>query len=500
MKGTIIGSDILQTGNDVKIIEINTNTTVLNDGADLLDYNPLFQMLVDNGINELHFIYTKDSSYNPVSDDLYMFEEKLKEKCLENNITYFPYIVPRSSVTVPYIEDSTNKFILRQAYDVTALVDETYCADKFGFCNLMSDSDYIPKTYFNDPELGINTIDTVNLSNPNQPNYVIKSKLPDYDNAVFPEVYELSTQEELDSIKDNLGGNNLLQEFVYDEQNIINNRWTVIRSIDIIFGPQLDVINMGGYRTSTLVPMDFTENEFVEGTKKYNRKTRHKYINKKLYNQSEGIHYHTDSETMILNCDNTLTDINSIQVGDCIKTINFLDYNGNHGGNFDETIMINNGWNGSLEKTIETLTEVTSSLQSIGSSSVDMLFVKITLENGISWDDTPETTYYIEESGSLATRFELVNNLHVGDKLVVNNRNTNTLEIVEITNLEMVWKEQTIYGLDFEPSDLFLVDIGNNLFTIMHNSCDACGWQPCGSNWCAWFCPYCNDQQVPNKL
>ena len=500
MKGTIIGSDILQYGSDLKIIEINTNTTILNEAAELLDYDALFQTLTTNEINELHFIYTKDSSYSPVNDEFYGFEEKLKEKCVENGISYFPYIVPRSSVTVPYIEDTPNKFILRQAYDVTALVDESYCANKFGFLDLMSGSSYIPKTFFNDLELGMDTIDTIDLSNPNQPNYVIKAKLPDYDAAVFPELYELSTQSDLDSIKDNLSDSYLLQEFIYDEQNIINNRYSVIRSIDIIYGSDLDVINMGGYRTSTLVPMDFTENEFVDGTNKYNRKTRHKYINKKLYNQSEGVHYHTDSDSMILACDGTLTDINSIQLGDCIKSINFLDYNGNNGGNFEETIMETLGWSGSLEQSIQSLTNTTSSLNQISSASLDTLFVKITLENGTSWDDTAETVYYIEESGSLATRFDVVNNLYVGDKLIVNNRDTNTLEAIEITELEMIWKEQTIYGLDFEPSDLFLVDIGNNLFTIMHNSCDSCGWSPCGGWGCAWWCSACNDQQVPNKL
>ena len=53
-------------------------------------------------------------------------KEILKEKCAENNIGFTEYPVPVNSVTVPYIEDAPNKFILRQSYDTTALVDETY--------------------------------------------------------------------------------------------------------------------------------------------------------------------------------------------------------------------------------------------------------------------------------------------------------------------------------------------------------------------------------------
>jgi glutathione synthase/RimK-type ligase-like ATP-grasp enzyme len=56
MKATIIGSDLLQTGDSVKFLEINTNTTIYNEGADLLDYTSLFTMLVSNNITEFYLI------------------------------------------------------------------------------------------------------------------------------------------------------------------------------------------------------------------------------------------------------------------------------------------------------------------------------------------------------------------------------------------------------------------------------------------------------------
>ena len=45
MKGTIIGTDLLQKDDSVQVIEINTNTTIFNSGAELLDYDPLFSHL-----------------------------------------------------------------------------------------------------------------------------------------------------------------------------------------------------------------------------------------------------------------------------------------------------------------------------------------------------------------------------------------------------------------------------------------------------------------------
>ena len=164
MKGTIIGTDLLQKGNDVQIIEINTNTTIFNDGANLLDYDSLFNVLISNNITELHFIYTAGSSFFPTNANSFIFEDKLKEKCLEHNIAYYPYVVPANSITIPYVEDASNRFILRQAFDTTALVDETYCADKFEFLNLMSGSNHIPNTFFVNTDLGFDTLITFGLA------------------------------------------------------------------------------------------------------------------------------------------------------------------------------------------------------------------------------------------------------------------------------------------------------------------------------------------------
>ena len=136
MKATIIGSDFLQKNNSVKFLEINTNTTIYNQGADLLDYTALFDMLNSNSITEFHYIWTEGDAFKPLVEP-HKFKHILQTKCEENNISYTDYIVPAGSVTVPFIVDSENKFILRQAFDTTALVDETYCADKFEFFDLM---------------------------------------------------------------------------------------------------------------------------------------------------------------------------------------------------------------------------------------------------------------------------------------------------------------------------------------------------------------------------
>lgn len=489
MKGTIIGTDLLHQGEITKILEINTNITIFNEGADLLDYDAFFDVLNQNNITELHFIWTEQSSYIPLNIGGFRFEQKLIEKCQQNNINYSGYTVPSNSVTVPYIEDAPHKFILRQSYDTTALIDETYCADKFEFFNLMSGSTFIPETYFNGGEgLNMNTLENVDLTNQGEPNIIEKNRYPTYDAKEYPRLYVMESDSDLTTAKSGLNGDNLLQKFLYDESNIINGYWSVIRSIDIIYGSELDVVNMGGYTQSTVIPLNFSENELVSGTQKLNQKSRYKYINKQLGNFSS-VEYHTDDDSFILKYDGTLANVDQIQLGDFIKSIDFTDLNGYSPS--DGESLVTFGWDGTLAKTIETMTDVQSTLENKVSAQVGTLFIRITLSNGLSWTDSPSCTYYIEESGSTKTRWEKVNNFYVGDKLVVKNNTTGELTTIEITSLTLEYAEKTIYGLDFEPSDLFLVDIGNGLFSIMHNACWCC-YNYCGHWCCSSWCSSCN--------
>ena len=392
------------------------------------------------------------------------------------------------SITVPYIEDSSTKFILRQSFDTTALVDETYCADKFEFFNLMSGSNYVPNTYQSGSNLGIDTFTYLDGSNPAQPNVLIKARYPNYDKVLYPELHILNTQEELDNIKENLPTDYLLQEFIYSDDNLVEDRYSILRSVDILYGPNLDVINMGGYRQSTIIPLSKFENEFISGSTKLDQKTRYKYITKTIDNVQH--EYHTDEDSMIVDYTGSLQRADNIQLGTYIRSIDFVDFNGNHGANFEEGKLDVLGWESTLQQSRDTLTQLTSSLNHISSASVDTMFIRVTLTDGRNWIDSPACTYYVEESGSTATRFEVLNKMYVGDKIVITNAETSELTTLEIAGLEMEHAKMTVYALDFEPSDLFLVDLGGDNFGVMHNPC-WCPWSSCG-DWCfSSYCPGC---------
>jgi hypothetical protein len=319
------------------------------------------------------------------------------------------------------------------------------------------------------------------------PNVLVKANSPSYDLNLYPALYKLDDISELNSLKTELGSDYLVQEFVYSDDNIVDGRYSIIRSIDIIYGSNLDVINLGGYKQSTLIPMSFTTDEFVVDTKRLNQKSRIKYISKPITREYAN-EYHTDSDSVILDYTGSLVDVDNLQLGDYIKSINFQDIHGNNAAAFDQTLLETYGWETTIPQVNETLTAESSSLANMYSSSVDTIYVRITLEDGKTWVDAPSCTYFIEENDSDKTRFEKVNNMVVGDKLVVTDASTNQLTTIAITSLEMEHAQTIIYSLDFEPSDLFLVDVGGGLFSVMHNTC-----------WCPWiYCGYfCNSNYCP---
>lgn len=496
MKGIIIGSDFIEKGDSVKILEINTNTTIQNDAVDLLDFDPFFAFLTQANINELHFIYNISESYIPTNTDIFAFEEKLKEICVTNDIQYFGYTVPQNSVTVPYIEDAPNKFILRQAFDTTALIDETYCADKFEFLKLMEGSDLIPNTYFNDSLLGVDGLTGLTENGVNVPNVLVKYRYPDYDQKEYPAIYGFTNEEELDDLKSTLGVNYIAQEFVYDEANLVEGRWSTIRTIDIVYGPELDIINLGGYRQSTALPIGYYENEFVEGTKKYNQRTRYTYINKVNGNFYD-VTYHVDDDSNIMTADGTLKKIGDLLVNDALKTVDFTDLNGIGASSGDESFE---SWDGTFDKTVETITNVETNIKIINSADVKTIFIRITLENGLTWVDSPYSTFYFEEKDSTSTRWDMLNKMYVGDKIILKNGSTGELTKVAVTGLSMEYFEKKVYELDVEPYDTFLSEVSQDTYVIMHNNCECCGWSFCG-NWCCYpYCPVCDFGLPPTKF
>ena len=498
MKGVIVGTDLLQDENgELKVLEINTSVGLYQDGNQYLDLSEFFNILTGNSINELHFIYNESdvniqNTRNYQSQNLgngtsqytqFTFRHILETKCVDNGITYQEYEVPNNAITVPYIEDADNKFILRLSYDSTAVIDSEYCGDKYNFQNLISGTTFSIKTYCDSSELNIDTFNEIVTGG--TPNAIVKYRYPDYDKKQYPEVYILSNEEQLTNLKNSTPTDFYLQEYVYSDLNIVNNRNSVIRSIDIIYGGELDVCHLGSYTASSLVENDVWVDEVNEVTGKITNKSRVKYINGFTTDTNQVV-YHVDDDTKIVSSTDTLLDMSQIEVGSELKTVNI--------SNLPDQPEF---FTSSVSETESNMTFGTTTVQQLKSQTYDGLFLNIELEDGTSWSDVPGSNMYVQHSGSNVTSFKRVNMLNVGDKILSLSNNNNTLSPIEITNITVTYENKTIYEVDVEESDLFLTSIGdeNSVLKLMiqHNPCYSCNsWNPCGSWGCQNYCGPCS--------
>ena len=502
MKGVLIGSDFLQQGSEVKVIEINTNSAVFNKGADFLNLAPLFEMLDSGSVTEFHFIYTENQAYEGSGDNVYRLEEMIQEKCSEYSMSYEAHVVAENSITVPAIEDADNKFILRQSYDTSALIDSTYCADKLGFVELMSGSANSIPSYFSSSadDLYLDTLESVDYTS-TKPNLIEKSRYAVYDHNNWPALYQVTGSDGLGARKIGLDSeDNFVQEFIYDSSNEKDDRYSTIRSFDIIYGSNLDTIHLGGYHHTCLVDMDWAEDEYFDG--KLYDKGRIKYINSALIGNLKDT-YHSNGLDRILMGDGTTKTASELEINDTIKTAIF-DYTFPTGSNYPVDNTLPQGANfpnhyisgSTLE---DTLTWVDSALISSGSQVKSGLMIEIELTDGKSWYDTHNTSYVIEGSGSLLQHFEHVNKMVPGDKLITVNPDDSSITKREISSLNVVWSDnQPLINFDFEPYDYYLVDFdaSGSDFLIMHNICAYCyainSWAPCGHYFCDNSCTECS--------
>ena len=469
MKALLIATDlILDDNNEVKIIEMNTNAGIYDTMIDTFDFTELINLVTENNINEVHYIYSsKNNTFNnnEITYDANgvivdrTLNIKLKEIFEGMNLTFVSHRTNANAITVPFIEDSETKLILRQSYDTTALIDETYCADKFNLQELINGQSFSIPTYIKEGEV---LIDTLTQLKPNSPNIIMKSRVPEYTND-YPRLYTIGTIEELNELKNTLSDGYYLQEFVNSNNNLYENRYGIVRSVDIVYGNTLEHIHLGSYTNTSLVDVDIWENNMVTGTNYLDDKSRTKWTNKPLGDKLN-IEYHMDDETKIIDSENNQIDLDLVVPGKVIKSVEFTGFMEN-----ENPATIGN--NSTFDEVSNSLSVITTTVVEKNNQEITDLFVTIELEGGIIWKDHPTSKLYVEDVNSTVTHFKNVNWLNVGDNVILLDTNNNVLVKKQVENLTISFETNIVYSIDVEQQDLFIVvvDETNSLSLIQHN-------------------------------
>jgi hypothetical protein len=509
MRAVIIGTDFMKdTDGSFKALETNTNIQLDTQWSYNFDSGSFEQFVLSNNFNEIVLISNENqlsnqSSYTLNYDFEYIgdiaqnvpieeqndfkihlnFKSYLTSFTTGSGITFNSFTTDETAVSIPFVEDSDNKLIIRLSYDTTALIDDIYARDNWEFLKLMYDGDpsSIPGCYINDVELGFDSIGTTLRDNGNHPNYCVKKRVTPSNNIIYPKLYKISTIEELEDIKANLQIDEYIQEFIYNTDDLLDNRIKSYRSVDLIYGSNLDIINLQVLEKTTNLEIvesaDFDDNNEVQ----YWDRMRY---SQKFYTQISDIAIKLDSteNTKIILPNGDISLAKNLEIGDSVKSIifNTLPTDNIFGNNTAEL------WSASFNDTIADYSISSSILRNEESLDYFGAIVTFETDTNSTFSDINHATIMVKDGDD--AKFKTYYNLKIGDTIVLFDIETDSVITSNITNIYYKYDKFIGYTLDFEESDLFLTleetENQNRYGLVTHNYTYDCRRYTCPQvNW-----------------
>jgi len=421
MRTVIVGSDFMYDKNGVlRPIEINTaigwHRHKMEEDSVSFDLTELKEFVLQNNFSKIIYLGTHE-----------YFSERFLQLTDELNIDYEFIPVDLNSFSVPYVEDSDEVLIIRTAYDNSAVVDYEYCRDKITYLELIKNQPFGSQfAYKNDNTELVNYISEIN-DNGDNPNFILKYRYPQYNKEIYPKLYKINNQEELQSLLQSLPEDYFLMEFLYNEDKLVDNHIQVKRSLNLLFPPDLQSIPIGLYTIFCNDTID-TPNQYDQGNQLV--LGRKKYLTNdlpiKLPKLQDG--------DLVMMADGTYKSAEELQIGDEIRTIDipnpFNVYSGNELINYKINFE-------------ELQTGSTFSTNRITNKQRVNLFcniVKIKFTDGTDWLDTEGSKYLSIKDDEV--RFLILNtSQRVNSKFSVQNGDSIILvDTSDINNTQFVEK------------------------------------------------------------
>ena len=473
MRTVLIGSDFMydKDGN-LKPIELNTavgwdNASKVENDEDSLDLTSLYQFVETNGFTSIHYV-----------GEMNYLHKTLETYYTGSSVTYEFHIVGRLSITIPFIEDNDQTLIIRSAYDTTALVDDTYCRDKVEFMKLIQSQSFGSQfAYLDESNQLVSNITTIN-DNGVHPNFVLKSRYPGYDKEVYPKFFKVSTQEELNVILENVTSDYFLMENYCNTTNNFEGHIKVIRSLNILYPPTLESIQIGQY-TKLNQNIFFTDVEYGSETYEVNSEYRDSYI---TITNNRGLPKLLDTDLVEM-ADGTFKTALELQIDDMIKTIDIPNPNGVDNTSYRTNFGI------TYETLISGTTYSTNKITNLKRVNLLSFINQLTFNDNSTWEDTAISSYLIERDNII--QFKPLIELKSGDVVLLLNTTDGLVDFIRKTVVENVSVKKIFSGwfITVENAHLFLTkttSTNNETFvSIEHNEfCPACsGYSPSG------YCP-----------
>lgn len=488
MRTLLLGTDFAYNSNgDLRPIEINTN----------IGWDVRLAAETEGAINLTQFIsFVSNNNFVKVTfiGGIPQVSEKFNEACVNLGVEY-EFIETLGGITIPHVEDSDNHLIVRSAYDVSAIVDETYCKDKVNFLKLFQNENFGFKfAYMDETSQVISNITTIPNNNIH-PNFILKARFPIYDREVYPKFFKVSNIEELNEvITNNVNEDYFLMEYLFNEEKLNEGRITIIRSLNILYPPTLESIPICAYKKygNLKVMQELNDNSYDSLTHQISNVDRNGYLTGTQRLVKPKL---LDTDLVVM-ADGSFKTGQDLQVGDTVKTIRLYENQPNI-TEANELRTYNVDYNELLSNSSFSTNVITFKKR----IDVSVKLTTLNFSDETNWKDTSNSVYLIKRNNNVmwATIGEDINtqttsNLQIGDiLLLINVGNYDTISFNEKTVVSIQDGTEVLSGyiIGVQDEHIFLTITDGDSATVSsyiaveHNSyCAPCNSIGVGSGGC----------------
>lgn len=469
MKGVLFSADFaIDDNNDPRLLELNTDTVVYSAFTSSLALNNLTDVINSNSeITEFHILY-KDGLHKHLVEKI---SASVAADC-SNIEKYGTTKVDLESIYPTSPADSGSKFILRLTYDENAVFDSTYCKNNVNMLKLMYDNNAtssITEFYHSSSTAEVNSLSGNIGSNNNLPHYVIKTTNPDTAAHSFYSITGsvTSTSDIISIATGSTNTTNYIERFYYSSDQVTNNKLRALRSYNIMYGTNLDVIKLASGSYDAIFNFQTGSNfrELPNSINKLDSKYYYEFTNKFPQNKkSDGFL----GEELIEKVDGTYISGSLIESGSWIRS---FFYSGSP--NTDDMDAVD-AWSqvgystpeGSLERSASVYTVASSSVETNGVQQIEISGSSDLLNLGLN------TRVMVYATSSNITSFVQASKIIPGEHFMLNPSSSTVLPVTE-NYFAVSNTVPEFYSIDVEPDDTFYLKVGNlpiKVSTTIHNA------------------------------
>jgi hypothetical protein len=460
MKGTLFSADFVKDSNgNLRLLELNTDTGFLNQELANFDLSGFLSVLSSNNITSLDIIYKPILHID--------FVNKLVDE-VNNNFTSISINLHDENINSIYptsVTDNGNNFILRLAYDESAIFDSTYCKNRLNVYNLFTDDSITDSCvgYYHSSSIGTYDTLTREVNPSNIPDTTIKDINETFNPINFFKIdTENGTVEEIwnNFIQNNSNEDTLIEQYHFHSSTVDeNNHITSVRFFAIVYGPSLNIIPIHSYKISSIFELPSSV-DLEESSNKIKDYHFYEFATNFFKSDSAGI---LSSHEVMME-DRTWKEISEIQIGESIQSYVIS------GSPQSESDLNSFNWNyegsefptGSFETVSSVVFKQSKNLKY--NSMMEMIVDSDSLFSGLN------KKYLVYDSLTNKSSYKYISDINaVSDYLYDLNG-----ELIQVDELNFYVASESglsFVELDVEDSDTYIINGSTAFYSIVsHNS------------------------------